>query len=57
MTSHHPLLIALLVSAVFATQVEARTLLKNICRVKGQEENTLQKAGTLSGKIVLKPQP
>jgi flagellar P-ring protein precursor FlgI len=37
--------------AVFAMSapLEARTLLKNICRVKGQEENTLQGLGLVVG--------
>ncbi len=33
----------------FQAPVEARTLLKNICRVKGQEENTLQGLGLVVG--------
>ncbi|HEV3418400.1 MAG TPA: flagellar basal body P-ring protein FlgI [Pirellulales bacterium] len=32
-----------------ATQANARTLLKNICHVKGQEENTLQGLGIVVG--------
>src|SRR3954451_21935419 len=37
--------------AVFAMSapLQARTLLKNICRVKGQEENTLQGLGLVVG--------
>jgi flagellar P-ring protein FlgI len=44
------LLIALSFSiALSITPVDARTLLKSICRVKGQEENTLQGLGLVVG--------
>jgi flagellar P-ring protein precursor FlgI len=42
---------AMVLPALFASTraVQARTLLKNICRVKGQEENTLQGLGLVVG--------
>ena len=44
-------LLGMLVVAMLGhgTQADARTLLKNICRVKGQEENTLQGMGLVVG--------
>ena len=44
-------LLGLLVVAMLGhgSQADARTLLKNICRVKGQEENTLQGMGLVVG--------
>jgi flagellar P-ring protein FlgI len=44
-------MIAVAACGTFAIQspAEARTLLKNICRVKGQEENTLQGLGLVVG--------
>ena len=45
-----PLLAALLaIVALPAAPASARTLLKNICHVKGQEENTLQGLGLVVG--------
>jgi flagellar P-ring protein precursor FlgI len=41
--------VALLASLLIATPADARTLLKNICRVKGQEENTIQGMGLVIG--------
>jgi flagellar P-ring protein FlgI len=41
--------LAILVSLACGTPLQARTLLKNICRVKGQEENTLQGLGLVVG--------
>ena len=45
------ILISLLAVAVLlsTSALQARTLLKNICRVKGQEENTLQGLGLVVG--------
>ena len=40
---------ALLLVLLVAEAVQARTLLKSICRVKGQEENTLQGLGLVVG--------
>jgi flagellar P-ring protein precursor FlgI len=42
-------LTALLVVVCCAAPLEARVLIKNICRVKGQEENTLQGLGLVVG--------
>lgn len=42
--------VAAVVAAVFSVHAaEARTILKNICHVKGQEENTLQGLGLVVG--------
>src|SRR3954463_11785875 len=43
------ILVALGVMFLFAGPVDARTRLKNICRVKGQEENTLRGIGLVVG--------
>ncbi len=43
------LLIAAFVAVAFVPHAEARTRLKNICRVKGQEQNTLQGLGLVVG--------
>ncbi|QDS98318.1 flagellar basal body P-ring protein FlgI [Adhaeretor mobilis] len=43
------LCIALLSLSFFTEQVEARTALRNICRVKGQEENVLRGLGLVTG--------
>jgi flagellar P-ring protein precursor FlgI len=43
------LAIGLLLLAAAAAPADARNLLKNICRVKGQEENTLQGLGLVVG--------
>jgi flagellar P-ring protein precursor FlgI len=42
-------LAAALVLVIFAGECSARTVLRNICRVKGQEENTLQGIGLVVG--------
>lgn len=42
-------LLLLIAVAALPVPAEARTLLKNICRVKGQEENTLQGLGLVVG--------
>ena len=39
----------ILVILLSATPTDGRTLLKNICRVKGQEENTIQGMGLVIG--------
>jgi flagellar P-ring protein precursor FlgI len=41
--------VALLASLLLAAPADARTLLKNICRVKGQEEVTIQGMGLVIG--------
>jgi len=43
------LVLALLALGFVAEQVEARTALRNICRVKGQEENVLRGLGLVIG--------
>jgi flagellar P-ring protein precursor FlgI len=40
---------ALFLAAVLSTSAQARTTIKNICRLKGQEENTLQGVGIVVG--------
>ncbi len=40
---------AVVLLATVCGQLEARTLLKNICRLKGQEENTIQGLGLVVG--------
>ncbi|MGD0517956.1 MAG: flagellar basal body P-ring protein FlgI [Thermoguttaceae bacterium] len=48
----HPrlIVIAIILAFYFATrQADARTVLKSICRLKGQEENTLQGLGIVVG--------
>ena len=42
-------LVAILAALLIAAPADARTLLKNICRVKGQEENTIQGMGLVIG--------
>ncbi len=42
-------LLVLVCAMVLASPGHARTLLKNICRVKGQEENTLHGLGLVTG--------
>ena len=45
-----PISVALLTLAVFAAQAPAaRLTLKSICRIKGQEENTIQGLGVIVG--------
>jgi flagellar P-ring protein FlgI len=43
------LIVVILVALLIVAPADARTLLKNICRVKGQEENTIQGMGLVIG--------
>ena len=48
-TKFAPFAIALLLLATIGQQASAQTFLRNICRVKGQEENVLRGLGMVVG--------